>query len=220
MPNPGSHAFDNKRTRLRDQLENAAVPAVPDQHADDEARAELERDNPPRLVDSPRAAGPAGSGAGTNAPESTGGLEVRSSAFSDHDLIPERYTKQGDDISPALVWSGIPDDAQELALICEDPDAPSGPFLHWALVHIDPSSGGADENATPAGALALRNGFGDPGWGGPQPPVGDDPHRYFFRLYALDERLDVGSDADPAELRAAIEKHTVASGTLVGRFGR
>lgn len=223
MPDPGSHAFDVARTRRRGELERDEVPSVPDQHADEQARAELEREHPPRLRDEPRAAGPAGSGSGVSAPEApeaSGGLALRSAAFSDSDFIPERYTKQGANVSPPLEWKQVPDGTAELALTCTDPDAPRGPFVHWALLHIDPGVDGLAEGATPPGTLALANGFGEHGWGGPLPPIGDEPHRYVFRLYALTERIDVGADATVNDLDAALAAGAQATGVLVGRFAR
>jgi Raf kinase inhibitor-like YbhB/YbcL family protein len=220
MPDPGSHAFDVERTRLRGELERDAVPSVPDEHADDAARERLERDHPPRLKDGERAPGPAGSGTGAGAPEATGGIALRSSAFSDHDLIPERYSKLGGNVSPPLEWSGVPDDTRELVLICEDPDAPRGTFLHWALTGIEPQTSAIGENETPPGARAARNGFGDAGWGGPRPPAGDPAHRYFFRLYALAEPLRLGPDATAEQVRDAVAGSALASGTTVGRFAR
>jgi hypothetical protein len=141
MPDPGSHAFDVKRTRLRGELERDAVPSVPDQHADEQARAQLVREHPPRRPDDPRAAGPTGAGGGS---EERGGIEMRTPAFNDHDTIPARYTMQGENVSPALEWSGVPDDARELALLCEDPDAPSGNFVHWAVTGIEPHATSSD----------------------------------------------------------------------------
>jgi Raf kinase inhibitor-like YbhB/YbcL family protein len=217
MPDPGSHGFDIKRTRRRGKLERDEVPSVPDQHADQEARAELEREHPPRLRDDPRAPGPAG---GSGRGELRGEISLRTPAFSDHDFIPDRYAKQGENVSPPLEWSGVPDGTEELALLCEDPDAPRGTFVHWALLHLDPGTDGLAENETPSGSVAVRNGFGDRGWDGPMPPVGDDPHRYFFKLYALGRRLDLDADATGADVRAAVAEHAVASGTLVGRYAR
>lgn len=217
MPDPGSHAFDVKRTRRRGELERDETPSVPDQHADQQARDELEREHPPRRHDEPRAAGPAG---GTGRAEVRGEIELRTPAFSDHDFIPDRFTKQGANLSPPLEWSGVPDDAAELALVCEDPDAPRGPFVHWALLHIDPATDALAENETPPGSLAIRNGFGNAGWDGPMPPVGDQPHRYFFKLYALDRRVELADDAAADTVRTALEEQAVAGGTLVGRYAR
>src|SRR5919197_1211269 len=126
------------------------------------------------------------------------GIQLRSPAFADHDLIPSRHSRDGANVSPGLEWSGVPDGTAELVLLCEDPDAPSGTFLHWLVTGIDPASAGAAEGQGPPGGKKWIKGLGETGGGGPQPPVGDNPHRYFFRLYALPQpvRLPAEPDAD------------------------
>jgi Raf kinase inhibitor-like YbhB/YbcL family protein len=114
----------------------------------------------------------------------------------------------------------VPAGTAELALICEDPDAPSGTFVHWVVAGISADSTGIAEDGLPETAVVGRNGFGELGWGGPQPPIGDEPHRYFFHLYAADRPLGLRAGASADDLRAAIEGHQVAHGTLVGLFGR
>lgn len=148
------------------------------------------------------------------------GIELRSPAFSDHDTIPRRYAREAENASPPLVWSGVPDDAAELALVCEDPDAPSGTFVHWLVTGIDPHTRGVDEGVVPAGGKEHPNGFGESRWDGPQPPVGDPVHRYFFRLYALREPVGPAADGDASSVRAAIEDRQLASGTVVGVYQR
>jgi Raf kinase inhibitor-like YbhB/YbcL family protein len=149
------------------------------------------------------------------------GVELRSSAFNDHDLMPERLSKPGGNVSPPLRWSGIPDGTEELVLLCEDPDAPGGePFLHWLVTGIDPKTAGVDEGQVPQGGQEWPNGFGTTGWGGPQPPKGDNPHRYFFRLYALSQPFEVPPAPMAEQARRAAEQRELASGTLVGTFGR
>jgi Raf kinase inhibitor-like YbhB/YbcL family protein len=206
MPNPGSHRYDIKRTRLRGRYDHHGVP---DQHADRAAgpsgtrgssRGDPDFDDPPRAL--------------------SGEVELRSAAFSEHTLIPDRYSYEGGNVSPPLEWRGIPDDTQEVVLLCEDPDAPRGIFTHWVVTNISPRSTGVAQGALPDGGKAGRNGFGELGWGGPRPPVGDEPHRYFFRLYASDQPLGLGEGATPEEVHVALEDHTLARGTLVGLFGR
>jgi Raf kinase inhibitor-like YbhB/YbcL family protein len=149
------------------------------------------------------------------------GVELRSSAFNDHDLMPGRLSKPGGNVSPPLRWSGIPDGTEELVLLCEDPDAPGGePFLHWLVTGIDPNTTGVDEGQVPQGGQEWPNGFGTTGWGGPQPPKGDNPHRYFFRLYAVSRPLDVPPTPMAEQARRAAEQRELASGTLVGTFAR
>lgn len=147
------------------------------------------------------------------------GIELRSPAFSDHDLIGRQHAHDAEDLSPALEWSGQPDDAAELLIVCEDPDAPSGTFTHWMVAGIDPAVDSVSEDDVPAGAAQGRNDFGATGYAGPLPPIGDRPHRYFFHVYAVAEPSGLREGFD----RAAFDQATsteLASGTLVGRYGR
>ncbi len=146
-------------------------------------------------------------------------MHLRSPAFSDHALIPAQYSHQKGDFSPPLEWDDVPDGAAELVLVCEDPDAPSGRFVHWLLADIPPTEGGVEAGRQPAAAVAGRNGFGGAGYGGPHPPVGDEPHHYFFRLYALPgpTGLRTGFTAEDV---AAVRERALASATLVGTYGR
>ncbi|MEU2923748.1 YbhB/YbcL family Raf kinase inhibitor-like protein [Streptomyces sp. NPDC007251] len=148
------------------------------------------------------------------------GIELRSAAFSDHSMIPRHHAHDADNVSPPLAWSGVPEDAAELALLCEDPDAPSGTFLHWLLTGIDPHLGGLDAGETPQDSQPHRNGFGERGWGGPQPPVGDEAHRYFFRLYALPAPVSLPDRATADEAHAVLEREQLASGIIVGLYQR
>ncbi|MEU1663666.1 YbhB/YbcL family Raf kinase inhibitor-like protein [Streptomyces sparsogenes] len=148
------------------------------------------------------------------------GIELHSAAFDDHDVIPRRYTKDGEDLSPPLTWSGVPAGTAELALLCEDPDAPSGTFVHWLVTGIAPTSGGVAAGQTPAGGLPRTNGYHQEGWGGPHPPQGDRPHRYFFRLYALPEPLVLPDEPSADQVHRAVDRSQLASGTLVGLYQR
>ncbi|TPQ23600.1 YbhB/YbcL family Raf kinase inhibitor-like protein [Streptomyces sporangiiformans] len=147
-------------------------------------------------------------------------IELKSAAFRDHDVIPRRHAKAGENISPPLSWSGVPEEAVELALVCEDPDAPSGTFVHWLVTGIDPRSEGLDADEQLSGSQPHRNGFGERGWGGPQPPVGDDAHRYFFRLYALPAPVSLPDDATADDVHSVLDRQQLASGTLVGLYQR
>lgn len=147
-------------------------------------------------------------------------IELRSPAFSDHDRIPARYAHDRDNVSPALEWSGVPNGTVELLLLCEDPDAPSGTFLHWLVSGIDPATTGVAEGQAPRGGEEWTNGFGEQGWGGPQPPVGDNAHRYFFRLYALPEPAPLPAKPGPNEVHRYVEDAALASGTVVGLYQR
>ncbi|GLW67405.1 hypothetical protein Arub01_56480 [Actinomadura rubrobrunea] len=147
-------------------------------------------------------------------------ITLRSPAFSDHTPIPAEYAHAQGDVSPPLVWSPPPGAVAELALICEDPDAPAGTFVHWLLAGIDPDAGGVEAGGVPEGAAVGRNDFGFRGYGGPHPPVGDDPHRYVFRLYGLSGATGLKDGFTADDFRTAVEGKTVASGALVGTYGR
>jgi Raf kinase inhibitor-like YbhB/YbcL family protein len=226
MPNPGSHHYDIKRTRLRGEYDDHGVP---DQHADRAANEELQEKYPAQpLGDPQRAAGPRGVGGTSQGdpdiddPSSppAGQIELRSSAFTDHTVIPERCSYERGNVSPPLEWAGIPDGTQELALLCEDPDAPGDTFTHWVVTGLPPGVAAVEEGALPENAIPGRNGFGELGWGGPRPPVGDEPHRHFFRLYAVDKQLGNAEGVTSEQVHAALDGHTLARGTLVGLFGR
>ncbi|MFI8191855.1 YbhB/YbcL family Raf kinase inhibitor-like protein [Streptomyces sp. NPDC085946] len=148
------------------------------------------------------------------------GIELTSDAFDDHSFIARRYAYEGENVSPPLAWSGVPDDASELVLLCEDPDAPSGPFAHWVVVGVDPRSGGVGAGRCPPGGTELVNGYGERGWGGPHPPPGDDAHHYFFRLYALSGPCVLPDAPSADQVHEAVGKQEVASGTLVGLYRR
>lgn len=148
------------------------------------------------------------------------GIELRSNAFGDHDPMPDRLSRKGGNASPPLSWSGVPDNATELVLLCEDPDAGKEPFLHWLVTGIEPASDGSSEGETPAGGRAWTNGFGETGWGGPQPPIGDPPHRYMFQLYAVDSPVVLPATPGTRDVHAALDKQALATGVLTGTFER
>lgn len=148
------------------------------------------------------------------------GIELRSPDFNDHAFIPGRHGHDGENISPSLEWVGIPPDAVELLLLCEDPDAPGGSFLHWLVTGIDPHAAGVPEHQSPAGGREWRNSFGEVGWGGPAPPPGDQAHRYYFRLYALSEPPDLVEDPSVEDIYRAADAAMIERGTLVGLFQR
>lgn len=145
-------------------------------------------------------------------------LTLSSTAFTEGEPIPRRHTCEGDDLSPPLRWEEVPEGTASLALICDDPDAPVGTFVHWVAWGLDPASDGLDE-ATAAPAEGL-NDFGTAGYRGPCPPPGHGPHRYFFRLYAVDGELDLEDGASREELDRAIEGRVLASAELVGTYER
>jgi Raf kinase inhibitor-like YbhB/YbcL family protein len=148
------------------------------------------------------------------------GIELRSPSFGDHQPIPTRHAKDHDNLSPALEWSGVPEEAVELAVLCEDPDAPCGTFIHWVLAGLEPTAPGLVEGERPAAAVEGRNDFGEEGYSGPQPPVGGPPHRYFFRVFAASAPLELTAGASAEDLRRALKGRELASGTLVGTYQR
>lgn len=149
-----------------------------------------------------------------------GAIELRSPDFEHLGVIPGRHAHDAGNVSPSLEWVGVPPDAVELLLMCEDPDAPGGSFLHWLVTGIDPHAGGVPEHATPAGGLEWPNGFGENGWGGPAPPPGDGPHRYVFTVYALSARGDLPDAPTVEDIYRAADAAMLERGTLVGLYER
>jgi Raf kinase inhibitor-like YbhB/YbcL family protein len=170
-----------------------------------------------------RGQGTAGSGADLLPGEAGGPLErieLTSIAFDDGDLLPARFAYDEENLSPPLEWSDVPPDTEELALLCQDPDAPSGLFTHWVLAGIDPTISAIDEGESPPGAVGGVNDFGEEGWGGPAPPPGDGPHRYVFTLFASSASLDLDSDASADDLLEALDGIELAQGSLLGHYER
>jgi len=150
-------------------------------------------------------------------------LEIYSTAFSEGEMIPTRYTCDGPDVSPDLSWSGVPETAKSLALICDDPDAPMGTWVHWVLFNIPSRASGLPAEVPPDAALENgaghgTNDFGRLGYGGPCPPGGT--HRYFFKLYALDTELNLDSGVTKDQLLEAMQGHILAEGQLMGKYKR
>ncbi len=146
-------------------------------------------------------------------------LTVTSSAFSRGGAIPKKHTCDGADVSPALAWSGTPEATKELALLCEDPDAPGGTFIHWVAWDIPAGGGRLAEGASGPPLKGGTNGFGSRGYRGPCPPRGK-PHRYFFHLFALDAPLRLAPGASADELRRAMKGHILGEAELLGTYGR
>lgn len=146
-------------------------------------------------------------------------ITVQSTAFDDNARIPDRYSRDGNDVSPPLSWSGLPEGTKEVALVCEDPDAPTPkPFVHWLLRDIPADGGGLQEGD--ATGIPGKNDWGETAYGGPQPPEGHGMHRYFFRVYALDQELDLKEGFSREELSKAMQGHVLAEGQLIGTFER
>ena len=149
-------------------------------------------------------------------------FQVFSSAFADGGWIPELHSCEGADISPSLEWSGAPSETRSFALIVEDPDAPAGVWCHWLLYDIGPRIQAMPQGFKP-GSLGIggANDFGKPGYGGPCPPKGHGPHRYFFKLSALTiPSTGLPAGARRSEFLEAIKGHVLAEAQYMGRFER
>lgn len=143
-------------------------------------------------------------------------MRLTSTAFTEGDEIPMQYTSDGEDVSPPLAWSGVPEDARSLALIVDDPDAPSGTWVHWLVHDLPASTRGLPEgtSAPPGGRLGL-NSWKRTAWNGPAPPKGR--HRYVFKLYALDRKLGLARPTKE-ELEAAMAGHVLDEAKLTGTY--
>jgi Raf kinase inhibitor-like YbhB/YbcL family protein len=153
-----------------------------------------------------------------------GALQLTSSDFRHGDPIPTRHTCDGDNRSPGLAWTGVPVDTRSFALICDDPDAPRGTWLHWLLYNlpaeaVELGAGVPRKPELPSGARQGINDSGDVGYGGPCPPPGK-AHRYFFRLHALDTALNLPPGVNRVDLESAMEGHVLGVGTLMGTYER
>jgi len=150
-------------------------------------------------------------------------LKLTSTAFSEGGIIPKQYTCDGRDVSPPLSWSGVPATARTVVLICDDPDAPAGTWVHWVLFNLPASTTDLPEHVPalktlPNGARQGTNDFRRIGYGGPCPPGGT--HRYYFKLYALDLVLPLDAGSSKAQVLKAMEGHVLAEGQLMGRYKR
>ncbi len=157
-------------------------------------------------------------------------IELTSSAFDDQGPIPKKYTGDGEDVSPPLAWQALPQGTRELALICDDPDAPGAePWVHWVIYKIPASASGLAEGvapqpdvASPVGALQGSNSWTSGqtiGYRGPAPPPGKT-HHYRFRIYALDAPLDLPAEVDKRRLLEAMQDHVLGEGLLTGTYRR
>lgn len=147
-------------------------------------------------------------------------LELTSTAFAHGQPIPKQFTADGRNISPPLKWSDPPAGTRSLALVCEDPDAPRGTFTHWVVFNLPAESRELKEGESlPDGAAQGTNDFGKAGYGGPSPPAGK-PHRYFFKLLALDRPLDLEPGAKKDRVLAAAKDCVLAQAELMGTYGR
>ena len=150
-------------------------------------------------------------------------FRITSPAFADGSTIPIRHTCEDENRSPLLTWSDPPDGTRSFVLLMDDPDAPAGTWVHWVLFNVPASARGLSEalpsdETFPDGSIHGRNSGGELGYNGPCPPSGT--HRYFFKLYALDEVLGISPGADKGELLKAMEGHILAQGELRGTIRR
>jgi Raf kinase inhibitor-like YbhB/YbcL family protein len=144
-------------------------------------------------------------------------LRIRSSAFDGHTRIPERHTGDGEDVAPALEWSGVPEGTRSFAVVVHDPDAPLvDGFTHWVAYGIAGDATGLPEGGE--GATHGTNSFGNAGYDGPAPPPGHGPHHYYFWVYALGDELDLPAGLSRRELLERIEDHVIEQARLIGTY--
>jgi len=151
-------------------------------------------------------------------------LTIKSPVFNDGEIISPKYTCKGEDVSPPLAWQGAPEGTKSFALICDDPDAPIMTWVHWVAYDIPPDvdelyESVSKESMLPDGTKQGRNGFRKIGYGGPCPPPGG-PHRYFFKLYALDTMLNLEAGLTKKALLKAMEGHILEEAQIIGKFRR
>lgn len=165
-----------------------------------------------------------GRGSGTppieGAGDLPGGITVTSPAFKAGQAIPERFSCEGENIPPELRWTGVPPTAKQLAVVLEDPDAPSGTFVHWLVRGLPPGTASVGEADLPDGAEELETSSGSAGYVGPCPPDGDGTHRYVFQVYALPGPVDLPAGTAPVDAARRIRDAAVASGYYIGTFKR
>ncbi|OGH69399.1 MAG: kinase inhibitor [Candidatus Magasanikbacteria bacterium RIFCSPHIGHO2_01_FULL_47_8] len=146
-------------------------------------------------------------------------MRISSPAFTDHGNVPGKYTCDGQNVNPPLLFEEVPANAKILALVVDDPDSPSGTWTHWTVWNIDPNVTEIPENSVPPGAVEGITSFKRSGWGGPCPASGI--HRYFFKLYALDgELVGLTPQSSEEEVKTAMNGHLVATAELVGLYSR
>lgn len=150
-------------------------------------------------------------------------MHIASAAFKDGEEIPEKYTCDGEDVSPPLEWTAVPEQTKTLAIICDDPDAPMGTWVHWVVFNIPGNTAQLSEGVPPereldVGAIQGMNDFKKIGYGGPCPPSGI--HRYFFKIYALDAELDLPAGAAKDHVMISMEGHVLEEAHLMGTYRR
>ena len=145
-----------------------------------------------------------------------GKMKLESLAFKYNQMIPSKYTCEGEDINPSLKISGVPKNAKTLVLIMDDPDAPMGTWVHWLVWNMSPQTTEILENSVPDQSSEGTTSWGRSGYGGPCPPSGT--HRYFFKLYALDTELSLPPQTDKVGLEKAMTSHILDKTELIGLY--
>ena len=145
-------------------------------------------------------------------------MELTSSAFLDNQAMPSFFTCDGANINPPLQINSVPKETQSLALIVDDPDAPTGLWVHWLVWNIDPQTKTIEQNSYPIGSIRGLTSFGNTNYGGPCPPSGS--HRYYFKLYALDTKLNLTPNAGKDNLEQAMQGHILDTAQLIGLYQR
>lgn len=145
---------------------------------------------------------------------------ILKSVFRNKEFIPAKYARDGENINPLLEIRNVPEGTKSLALIMDDPDAPSGVWDHWVVWNIDPKSQYIPEGELPEGARVGKNSRSEQKYGGPLPPVGHKAHRYFFKIYALDVILDIPDGSLKNELETAMAGHILEETALIGLYQR
>jgi Raf kinase inhibitor-like YbhB/YbcL family protein len=152
----------------------------------------------------------------SSTPNKLPAMKIESTAFKKGEAIPSRYSCQGKDMNPELHFSDVSTAAKSLALIVDDPDAPGGTWVHWVIFNIPGDVKQIPENAVPSHSVQGKNSWGKNAWGGPCPPSGT--HRYFFKVYALDQMLSLSPSSDAKQLEEAMKDHLLAEGELMGTY--
>jgi Raf kinase inhibitor-like YbhB/YbcL family protein len=156
-------------------------------------------------------------------------LILKSPSFAHNSRIPRRFSKEGDDISPALEWSGAPEGTKEFALICEDPDAPKEePWVHWLTYKIPGALSKLPENVAKTATFQIddfticqgRNSWNEVGYGGPMPPRGHGAHHYYFTLFALNTELPLAAGIEKSDLSTSLQPHVIGKAELIGTYER
>ena len=145
-------------------------------------------------------------------------IKIISTVFQYNKKILSKYTCDGENVNPPFEFIDVPNNAKSLALIVDDPDAPSKVWVHWVVYNINPKTARVDENSIPQGGIEGITDFGKPGYGGPCPPSGN--HRYFFKLYALDITLDLSPNATKQIVEQKMQGHIIDKAELIGLYSR